>query len=78
MSTRSTIFLTDDGGHWHEDVATYSKDSTPENPIFNVHISIGKNDVVDMEYCEIDKTWFFEIDGNSELARAIKKLRWKD
>ena len=75
MSTRGSLFLTKNGNHWYEDFATLSPDSTPERRIPNIHISISDEDIVLKEYCEIEETWFFEIDGNSELAKKIRNAR---
>lgn len=75
MSSRGSLFLTSKGDHWYEDFSTLSPSSTPERQIPNIHISIGKDDVISMKYDEIKETWFFEIDGDSELAKAISQCR---
>ena len=75
MSSRGSFFLTKKGDHWYEDFSTLSPDSTPESMIPNVHISIGDEDIISREYSEIENTWFFEINGSSELANKIRKSR---
>ena len=75
MSTKATIFLTNDGDHWYEDTSTFSRTSTHEKYNFNVHLQISKKDVVSFEYREIEDTYFIEIDGDSELAKNIKNLK---
>ena len=68
MSTKGTIFLTNDNEHCYDETSEYDNDK------FRVYLEIDKSNITSISLDNIDGL-IVGIKGDSELAKELRKIR---